>query len=99
MNLMDAYQQGRAAALQKFALEAPSPADQLIAAIDQAPDGPPPPLTPQLPQQIPQAPPEIAAQPVPVMQDSQELPTNLGKEAAEHVLTSAKRTVPGLRVR
>lgn len=86
MNLTHAYNHGRTAALRKFALEAPSPADQLIAAIDQAPDGPPPPApptTPMLPQPIPQAPPEIAAQPIPAMQDSQEPPTNnLGKEAA-----------------
>lgn len=86
MNLADAYNQGRAYALRKFALETPSPADQLIAAIDQAPDGPPPPqmpAAPMLPQPIPQAPPEIAAQPAPAMQQSQEPPSNsFGKDAA-----------------
>lgn len=89
MNLNDAYGHGRTAALKKFALAAPSPADELVAAIEHAPDGPPPPAAPTLPQALPQAPPEIAAKPLPAgappdpaMQDSQQPPTNLGKEAA-----------------
>lgn len=89
MNLNDAYGHGRNAALQKFALAAPSPIDEMMASIDQAPDAPMPPAAPVLPQAIPQAPPEIAAQPLPepaspdpAMQDSQQPPTNLGKEAA-----------------
>jgi hypothetical protein len=88
VNLNDAYGHGRAAALKKFALASPSPADELIASIEHAPDAPPP-AAPMLPQEIPQAPPEIAAQPLPSgappdpsMQDSQQPPTNLGKEAA-----------------
>jgi hypothetical protein len=167
VNLAYAYTQGRTAALQKFALEAPSPADQLIAAIEQAPDGPPLPAAlaaPQLPQPIPQAPPEIAAQPIPPensfgkdaalglqqmlalekamgqqdaasmfadverqmsgkgggrtgtlqigpqgteFQARPKLPapamkppaSSLGARAAEHVITSAKRPLPGVRAR
>jgi hypothetical protein len=97
MSLNNVYNMGRQDALQKFAQETPSPADALIAAIDQAPDGPPPSEqmgAPMPPNQLPGVPPEIAAQPLPStmqppvdgetpsMDDPMRTQMNLGKEAA-----------------
>lgn len=82
MTLSTAYHRGRADALRKFALEAPTPVDSLIASIDQAPDAPPP-AAPMVPGPMPAPPPAVAAQPLPqTMQDPMQPPTNLGKEAA-----------------
>lgn len=96
MSLKNLYNNGRHDALRKFALETPSPADSLIAAIDQAPDGPPPPQLDAAmpPNALPDVPPEIAAQPLPStmqppvqgespsMDDPMRTQMNLGKEAA-----------------
>lgn len=89
MNLNDAYGQGHSYALKKFALAAPSPIDEMIASIEQAPDAPPPSAAPMLPQPIPQAPPEVSAQPFPAeippdaaMQEHPQTPPNISKEAA-----------------
>lgn len=82
MTLYAAYLQGQTTALRKFALEAPTAVDQLMAAVDQAPDAPPPATAP-VPGPIPTPPPALAADPLPqTMQDPMQMPANIGKEAA-----------------
>lgn len=96
MSLTNVYRYGCHVARCKYALEAPTQLDAMMASVDTAPDAPPP-EAPAFPQQLPQVPPEIAAapfpqeqqmgeempeQPDPEMNTSEEMPRNIGKTAA-----------------